>query len=101
MTGKSENSRSSEPSPVDAFDEDLRATVRKGLDHLLPMMAPEVAEVFRRAELLGQPCETIAAALGLSVGTVESRLRAARIEMRRLLALSAQSCLDCSPHRES
>jgi DNA-directed RNA polymerase specialized sigma24 family protein len=101
MTGKSKNSRSSEPSPVDAFEDDLRAAVRKGLDHLLPMMAPELAEVFRRAELLGQPCETIAASLGLSVGTVESRLQAARIEMRQLLELSAQSQLDRSPRRDS
>lgn len=94
MTRKRDNIERGDPTTVDAFDGDLEALVRKSLDRLLPLMNPELTEVFRRAELLGESCETIAASLEISVETAKSRLEAARAEMWRLLELSARSNLN-------
>ena len=94
MTGKRDDHERGVPPSADVLDGDLEALVRESLERLLPLMKPKLAEVFRRAELLGESCEMIAASLGISVERVESRLQAARAEIRRLLEHGARSHLD-------
>lgn len=74
-----------------ALDLDLRAAVFKSVNRFLPMLEPELADVFRRAEILGQSHQAIATDVGTDADTVVLRLNQARTEVRRLLELSAHA----------
>ncbi len=77
--------------PEDALDMDLRAAVFKSVDRLLPMLEPLLADIFRRAELLGQSHQAIATEVGVDADTVVLRLDQARTEIGRMLELSAHA----------
>ncbi len=61
---------------------------RARLDAILDEIDPEKRAVFVMFEIDELPCETIAEALGVPVGTVYSRLHAARKEFQKALARS-------------
>jgi len=67
---------------------------------LLPLMRPDYLEVVRRADLLLEPREQIAASLDTTVNNVAVRLHRGRISLRRLLEDTCRACddhghLDC------
>ncbi len=94
MTSNHDDQEQKDPFSADILDSELEALVRDSLDRFLALMKPEYSEVFRRAELLGESHEMIAVSLGISSGTVEARLHAARAAIRRLLVHGARSHLD-------
>jgi RNA polymerase sigma-70 factor (ECF subfamily) len=61
--------------------EDVEA--RQMVQRILDQMDPERRAVLILFELEGEPCDSIAAALGVEVGTVYSRLHRARQEFQR------------------
>jgi RNA polymerase sigma-70 factor, ECF subfamily len=61
--------------------EDVEA--RQIVQRILDQMDPERRAVLILFELEGEPCDSIAAALGVEVGTVYSRLHRARQEFQR------------------
>src|SRR5262245_42304924 len=61
--------------------EDVEA--RQMVQRILDQMDPERRAVLLLFELEGEPCDSIAAALGVEVGTVYSRLHRARQEFQR------------------
>lgn len=63
---------------------EARETKRR-LDELLDRLDPERRAVLVMFELEEMPCERIAALLGVPVGTVYSRLHAARRELERVV----------------
>ncbi len=71
---------------------ELESTVCTCLFTLLPTLKPEYADILRRVELLGEPRQQVAAALGVSVNNVTVRLHRARQAIRRVLLLSCTTC---------
>src|SRR5262249_51962593 len=59
---------------------------------LLPTLKPEYVDILRRVELLGEPRQEVAAALGVSVNNVTVRLHRARQAIKRALLLSCTTC---------
>jgi len=88
------------PSSDDLSDTAMRAAVQSSLVSLLPMMRPQLAEIFRRSELLEEPSGVIASSLDISVVATESLLEDSRVEMQKLLMLSAAPSITCTcpPH---
>lgn len=80
--------------------DDLETFVCMCLYKLLPLLKPEYAEILRRVDLENEPRETVAAALGLTLGNLTVRLHRARQALRRALQLTCETCpihgyLDC------
>ena len=75
-------------SQVDRVAPDLfrRSDASKVLEKLLERLEPERRAVFILVELEGMTVQEIAAALGVNVNTVYSRLRLARQQLERALA---------------
>jgi RNA polymerase sigma factor (sigma-70 family) len=73
-------------------DPALESTVCTCLSTLLPTLKPEYADILRRVELLGEPRQEVAAALGVSVNNVTVRLHRARQAIKRALLLSCTTC---------
>jgi RNA polymerase sigma factor (sigma-70 family) len=73
-------------------DPELESTVCTCLYGLLPTLKPEYADILRRVELLGEPRQEVAAALGVSVNNVTVRLHRARQAIKRALLLSCTTC---------
>jgi RNA polymerase sigma-70 factor (ECF subfamily) len=71
---------------------ELESTVCTCLYKLLPTLKPEYADILRRVDLLGEPRQKVAAALGLSVNNVTVRLHRARQGIKRALLLSCSTC---------
>ena len=62
---------------------------------LLPTLKPEYAALIQRVDLEGEPRETVAADLGITVNTLTVRLHRSRSALRRRLE---QTCLTCPEH---
>jgi len=73
-------------------DPELESTVCPCLFTLLPTLKPEYADILRRVELLGEPRQQVAAALGVTVNNVTVRLHRARQAIRRALLLACTTC---------
>jgi len=73
-------------------DPELESTVCTCLSTLLPTLTPEYADILRRVDLLGEPRQQVAAALGLTVNNVTVRLHRARQAIKRALLLSCRTC---------
>jgi RNA polymerase sigma-70 factor (ECF subfamily) len=71
---------------------ELESTVCTCLYTLLPTLQPEYADILRRVDLLGEPRQQVAAALGISVNNVTVRLHRARQAIKRALLLSCTTC---------
>jgi len=75
-----ERAEATEASPAEALDH------RRSIDRVqlaLDALDPERRAVFVLFELEGEPCDAIAAGLGVPVGTVYSRLHTARRKFRK------------------
>ena len=70
----------------DAIREPARASVGDECAIALQQISPERAEVIRRVDMLGQTYRQVATELGIPVGTVMSRLKRGRDELRAELA---------------
>ena len=79
-------------SGLDAGGPKLESTVCTCLYALLPTLKPEHADILRRVDLLGEPRQQVAAALGVTVNNVTVRLHRARQAIRRALLLSCTTC---------
>lgn len=66
------------PARAAAADPELHELVTRCVCRVLGALPPDMAEVFRRAEIDGQCCACIAYSLGVSPRTVLTRLRTAR-----------------------
>jgi RNA polymerase sigma-70 factor (ECF subfamily) len=78
-----------EAAPSDAPTPELTVAIDGEMARLhaaLRMLAPEHRHAFILFELEGEPCSSIAAATGVPVGTVHSRLHFARKRLRQALA---------------
>jgi len=73
-------------------DPELESTVCTCLYTLLPTLKPEYADILRRVDLLGEPRQQVAAALGVTVQNVTVRLHRARQTIKRALLLSCTTC---------
>ena len=73
-------------------DPELESTVCTCLYTLLPTLKPEYADILRRVDLLGEPRQQVAAALGVTVQNVTVRLHRARQAIKRALLLSCTTC---------
>ena len=73
-------------------DPELESTVCTCLYTLLPTLKPEYADILRRVDLLGEPRQQVAAALGGTVNNVTVRLHRARQAIKRALLLSCTTC---------
>jgi len=73
-------------------DPELESTVCTCLSTLLPTLKPEYADILRRVDLLGEPHQQVAAALGVTVNNVTVRLHRARQAIKRALLLSCTTC---------
>jgi RNA polymerase sigma-70 factor (ECF subfamily) len=73
-------------------DPELESTVCTCLSTLLPTLKPAYADILRRVELLGEPRQQVAAALGVSMNNVTVRLHRARQAIKRALLLSCTTC---------
>ena len=73
-------------------DPELESTVCTCLYRLLPTLTPEYADILRRVDLLGEPRQQVAAALGVTVNNVTVRLHRARQAIKRALLLSCTTC---------
>ena len=73
-------------------DPKLESTVCTCLYALLPTLKPEHADILRRVDLLGEPRQQVAAALGVTVNNVTVRLHRARQAIKRALLLSCTTC---------
>jgi RNA polymerase sigma-70 factor (ECF subfamily) len=71
---------------------ELENTVCTCLYKLLPTLKPEYADILRRVDLLDEPRQTVAAALGLTVNNVTVRLHRARQAIKRAMLLSCSTC---------
>jgi RNA polymerase sigma-70 factor (ECF subfamily) len=71
---------------------ELESTVCTCLYTLLPTLKPEYADILRRMDLLGEPRQQVAAALGTTVNNVTVRLHRARQAIKRALLLSCTTC---------
>jgi len=71
---------------------ELESTVCTCLYALLPTLKPEYADILRRVDLLGEPRQQVAAALGVTVNNVTVRLHRARQAIKRALLLSCTTC---------
>jgi RNA polymerase sigma-70 factor (ECF subfamily) len=71
---------------------ELESTVCTCLYTLLPTLHPEYADLLRRVDLLGEPRQQVAAALGMTVNNVTVRLHRARQAIKRALLLSCTIC---------
>jgi len=71
---------------------ELESTVCTCLYTLLPTLQPEYADLLRRVDLLGEPRQEVAAALGVTVNNVTVRLHRARQALMRALLLSCTTC---------
>ena len=80
--------------------DELEGFVCMCLYQLLPLLRPDYSEVLRRIDLENEPRDAVAAALGLTLGTLTVRLHRARQALRRALQLTCETCpihgyLDC------
>ena len=73
-------------------DPELESTVCTCLYALLPTLKPEYADILRRVDLHGEPCQQVAAALGVSVNNVTVRLHRARQALKYALLLWCTTC---------
>jgi RNA polymerase sigma factor (sigma-70 family) len=73
-------------------DPELESTVCTCLSTLLPTLKPAYADILRRVELLGEPRQQVAAALGVSVNNITVRLHRARQALKRALLASCTTC---------
>jgi RNA polymerase sigma-70 factor (ECF subfamily) len=71
---------------------ELESTVCTCLYTLLPTLKPEYADILRRMDLLGEPRQQVAAALGVTVNNVTVRLHRGRQAIKRALLLSCTTC---------
>jgi RNA polymerase sigma factor (sigma-70 family) len=71
---------------------DLESTVCTCLYALLPTLKPEYADILRRVDLLGEPRQQVATALGVTVNNVTVRLHWARQAIKRALLLWCTTC---------
>jgi RNA polymerase sigma factor (sigma-70 family) len=76
-------------------DPELESLVCTCLYALLPTLKPAYADILRRVELLGEPRQQVAAALGVSVNTITVRLHRARQALKRALL---RWCTTCPEH---
>ncbi len=87
-----------------AGEDELDLVVCSCLYKLLPTLKPEYASVLWRADLIGEPRESTAAALGISESNLRVRLHRARGALRRRLEETCRTCpihgyfdCDCGP----
>ena len=73
-------------------DPELESTVCTCLYALLPTLKPEYADILGRVDLLGEPRQQVAAALGVTVNNVTVRLHRARQAIKRALLLWCTTC---------
>ena len=73
-------------------DPELESTVCTCLYTLLPTLKPEYADILRRVDLLGEPSQEVAAALGVTMNNVTVRLHRARQAIKRALLLFCTTC---------
>ena len=73
----------------------MESTICTCLYALLPTLKPEYAEILRRVDLLGEPRQQVAAALGVTVNNVTVRLHRARQAIKRALL---EWCTTCPEH---
>jgi RNA polymerase sigma-70 factor (ECF subfamily) len=73
-------------------DPGLESPVCTCLSTLLPTLRPAYADLLRRVDLLGEPRQQVAAALGVTVQNVTVRLHRARQALKRALLLSCTTC---------
>lgn len=78
-----------------APDAETDHAVCKCLHDLIGLLDPGTADLLRRIDLQGEPRADVAAALGLSEGTLAVRLHRARRKLRDLLITM---CLTCPEH---
>lgn len=78
-----------------APDPEIEAAVCFCLYRLLPTLKPGYSELIWRADLLGEPREQLAAALGVTLNNVNVRLHRARRTLRSRLE---EICLTCPQH---
>jgi RNA polymerase sigma-70 factor (ECF subfamily) len=71
---------------------ELERTVCTCLYTLLPTLQPKYANLLRRLDLLGEPRQEVAAALGVTVNNITVRLHRARQALKRALLLSCTTC---------
>lgn len=76
------------------------AAICNCLHKILPTLKPEYSEIVWRADLLGEPRDRIAAALGTSINNVTVRLHRGRQALRKRLEETCRTCpehgfLDC------
>ena len=76
-------------------DAELDAAICNCLYRLLPTLKPEYADIVWRADILGEPCDRLAASLGTSLNNVTVRLHRGRQALRRRLE---EMCLTCPVH---
>jgi RNA polymerase sigma factor (sigma-70 family) len=73
-------------------DPEFESTVCTCLYTPLPTLKPEYANLLRRLDLLGEPRQEVAAALGVTMNSVTVRLHRARQALKRALLLSCTTC---------
>jgi RNA polymerase sigma-70 factor (ECF subfamily) len=73
-------------------DPELESTVCTCLYALLPTLKPEYADILRRVDLLGEPRQQVAAALGVTVQNIAVRLHRARQALKSALLLWCTTC---------
>lgn len=88
-----------DPSDLEALavapDPEIEAAVCFCLYRLLPTLKPEYSELIWRIDLLGEPRDRVAAALGVTLNNVSVRLHRGR---RTLRARLEELCLTCPQH---
>lgn len=70
------------------------AAICNCLHKILPTLKPEYAEIVWRADLLGEPRDRIAAALGTTLNNVTVRLHRGRQALRKRLEETCRTCPD-------
>jgi RNA polymerase sigma-70 factor (ECF subfamily) len=78
-----------------APDLEIEATVCFCLYRLLPTLKAEYGEIIWRVDLLGEPRDRVAVALGLTLNNVNVRLHRGRRALRKRLE---EICLTCPQH---
>lgn len=81
-------------------DEELDAAICNCLYRILPTLKPEYADIIWRADILGEPRESLAASLGTSLNNATVRLHRGRQALRKRLEEMCRTCpvhgfLDC------
>jgi RNA polymerase sigma-70 factor (ECF subfamily) len=73
-------------------DPELESMVCTCLYALLPLLKPDYADLLRRVDLLGEPRQQVAIALGVTVQNLTVRLHRARQALKRALLLWCTTC---------